>query len=331
MDKQNDKNRTITIKINGETKSYTEGNKPSVTAMEETAAAAENIEESFDWILPKEGEGDDEAAESIFSPEITKKKTGFIFGGVKQTKNASFFKRPLAALFCAVVVGTSLGFIVLNMITAKEEVKEPAANNVSVAASAAPTEGEKSSAAVPALETFVVQGGVFSTEEAAKKGLADIEQKQIPVRLFPLEDKYFLFLGAAPSLEASKKLSAYYKGFQLDVYWKPVTLQYSKKMTSQDKNILISLHSVFKDMTTIVASSMLQEESKITPSKYQNKLALLNKAEINNKQLEDMQKQLVLADGFIKQYETSPQPVVLLKAQARLLSFLHSNQSLSDY
>ncbi|RFU71579.1 hypothetical protein D0469_00250 [Peribacillus saganii] len=326
MDKQTDRDRVITIKINGETKSFTEENNSSLSPLDETAAAVENADESFDWILPDHDEASNETAESIFDPELTKKKTGFTFESVKQTKNFSFFKRPLAALFLAVLIGACLGIIVLKIITAKEEVKETSASVVSVVPS---EDAPKAAAAVSSLEAFVVQGGVFSTEEAAKKVLEDIEQKQIPVRVFPLEGKYFLFLGTAPSLEAGKKLSAYYKGFQLDVYWKPVTLDYSNKMTSQDQELLHSLSSVYKDMTSIVTSRMLQEDPGIKPDEYQGILTSLNKEEMKNKQLKDMYKQLVLADEFIKQTEESSQPVILLKAQARLLTYLRLTQELS--
>ena len=67
-----------------------------------------------------------------------------------------------------------------------------------------------------------MQGGVFSTEESAQEVQALLHEKNVPAEVFQVDKNYYVFLGAAENLEATKELALLYKTHDIDVFWKEI-------------------------------------------------------------------------------------------------------------
>ena len=109
------------------------------------------------------------------------------------------------------IIGSSLGLIVLKAITADKEV---AAVPVESKIPNEPVKDEKKGAAVPTIQpltVFLVQGGLFSNEEAAKQIQERVTAKGVPAEILKQDEKYYLFLGSATSLDESKQLAVFFK------------------------------------------------------------------------------------------------------------------------
>ncbi|MDQ7863261.1 hypothetical protein RCO48_26100 [Peribacillus frigoritolerans] len=126
------------------------------------------------------------------------------------------------------------------MIAVKTITKEKA--EVSSVETPIPTEAtvEDKKAAVTEpgnqLKTFLVQGGVFSSEDAARQIQKKIIEKQVPAEIFKLEESYYLFLGSAESLVASKELALFLKSYDVDVYWKEINFEAAGTSQEDEKN-----------------------------------------------------------------------------------------------
>ncbi|MFD0047844.1 SPOR domain-containing protein [Actinomycetes bacterium NPDC127524] len=322
MDKTDERRKGITIKINGKEKSFI--HRESDLPGPEIAAAAEKTEDSFEWILPEDYENHDE-----FTTGKTQEGKALILshhnksGG--KTKRNFMMKAPLVSIICAVLCGSLLGFIVLKMITANQGAKsiQPAIQGTAV-----PVSG-KASAALPELKAYLVQGGIFSSEAAAKGIQQRVAQKQIPSEIFKRKDGYYLFLGTAESLDESKKLALFIKSYGADVFWKEVDIkQGSKKMDSTSAASLKEMVSLYHLLSGSSSKNLLGDKSAANSETWAKKTAAVKNL-AKNPATDEMKSDVLSAAELLKQYETSRQTSQLLQAQGKLLSFLAGYQKIT--
>src|SRR5205807_2063474 len=93
------------------------------------------------------------------------------------------------------------------------------------------------------IQAFLVQGGVFSTKESAQEVQALIRAKNVPAEVFQIEKDYYLFLGAAENLEASKELALIYKTQDIDVFWKEVDFTTKRVAGDKEEEKVLSIYS----------------------------------------------------------------------------------------
>lgn len=318
----------ITIKINGEEKPLVEDDRSDSVKVAEnqTSAAIEPEDESFDWVFPKD--------EGVFyQPATSTKKTNptiLAFGGKRKNpgnKSGYSLKLPFLAILFAVIIGSSLGLIVLKAITADKEVAavpvEPKIPNEAVQA-------EKKGAAVPTIQpltAFLVQGGLFSNEEAAKQIQERVMAKGVPAEILKQDEKYYLFLGSATNLDESKQLAVFFKSYDVEVFWKELTLK-PGSAASSNAAIMNKMITVYQNLTKASSAQLLNPTATTDMKPLQTELEEL-KAKVKDDApagLKDAYSDLSSATDLIKQYQSTKEPSQLLKAQQKLLQFLNSYQ-----
>ncbi|RBP04285.1 sporulation related protein [Rossellomorea aquimaris] len=222
MNNKRDKDKKISIKINGEKTNFDEDLLVYDWKLSESeAAAGEEAEDNgFDWILP-----DDEEAQ----PPKEYKKINYVSGNKKKRKS---FKNPfqdsvnlLMSIIGAVVVGAVLGFGTLKVITTTDGPSAPAATLQDTTAEGN-TEGKQSVSAVELQDfsTSIVQGGVYSTEEQLNAMQDSLSAKGFSHASVEKDGQFFLFLGVAGDLETAKNLGSKLKDQGVEVYAKDFVL-----------------------------------------------------------------------------------------------------------
>ena len=252
------------------------------------AAARESSDESFDWILPNE-----------IIPSPASKKIKIHHHQSRQIK----LKTPIILAIVAVLVGTSLGLIVIRTITTEQTVNEPVEQTIPTVA---PVTEEPTSPTSDhmTIQTFLVQGGVFSTEESAKEVQALIHEKNVPAEVFQVDKNYYLFLGAAENLEATKELALLYKTYEIDVFWKQI--DFTTKLAEGDQDVE-KLLAAYTSLAELSAAQLRHAASNVEANQV--------KAQLNEVQSSERKQALSEAADFLQNDKPS-------EAQEKLLTFL---------
>ncbi|MFE0503601.1 hypothetical protein ACWF7H_00755 [Peribacillus butanolivorans] len=322
MDKS-EKSKGIKIKINGEEKVFADKNKN--VDQEAAGEEQEQADDSFEWILP------DDSIENkvVLVPTPKKKKMPKLIGFGTGTLNSSD-KRPikpfLIAVICAVFFGSILGLIAVKTITKEKAADTSVETSIKTASPAEDTKPETMEKGAQ-LKTFLVQGGVFSSEDAAKQIQKKIIEKQVPAEIFKLEDSYYLFLGSAESLTASKELALFLKSYDVDVYWKEINFEAASK-SQKDEETLGTMKAVYSSLAETSATKLRGKETTVNKETLKKNMEKL-KGENLSSDLSKMNNNLSAAAKLITEYETSKKEEYLLQAQGSLLDFLLNYQKIA--
>ncbi|MGN1386504.1 MAG: SPOR domain-containing protein [Bacillus sp. (in: firmicutes)] len=244
MDKPN-RNKTITIKINGNEEAYiNERNKEKEAKQKEleqegakplsieSAASKETSDESFDWVIPSE-EVKSFEKESVFVSGKLKKK--------KNNRNERMFQKLFVSIITAVLIGAGFWYIVFRTITASEA---PAVDTTAPLNDDAQT-GQSATVSLEPIDLFFVQGGVFSNREAAEAARDDFTSKDFPAIAVSDGDKTYVALFVSDSFENAKKVGAIYKEKGMDVYWKEITIAGGESGLSADDAKVVAASAAF--------------------------------------------------------------------------------------
>lgn len=263
MDKHNGKARTITIKLNqdGQPKHKGEG-------VKEQAATKENeVEDQFDWILPS-GEEEVDWEKELADREKVKKKNNKSSKSLTKKKKSSFKQMKYQlnpsmffTILFAVVVGTGFGLVMLNVLD-KGETAEGGATSSQVGASGEGIVGSET-AELPALDTFIVQGGVFTTKDSAEGIAASYKEKGIPTFIHENQEQYTLIIGVAATSEAAKAMSAQLEGQGAEVFAKEYMIDGAKVegLTAEEKKILELSPQVYRLLTSEASAEQINTYS----------------------------------------------------------------------
>lgn len=289
MDKL-DKEKKVTIKINGKEREFHEDKGLSIHEPQDEAAAVESSDESFDWILPNE-----------ITPSPKSRKGKFPY------KNRHLnLKTPIILTIVAILFGTTIGLFVIKTITAEKTTTEPVNQNLNIP-TIAPTASSSDKKSIT-IQTFFVQGGVLSTNDAAKEVQASIHGKNLPAEVFRIDNSYYVFLGAAENLEAAKELALMYKKNDIDVFWKE--MNFSTNLMKDD-SITKELLSIYTSLVDLSSAKLRNVDSNVDIHKVSQQIHLL---QIENNDAKE--RLLEAAQGLQNNNPT--------EAQAKLLLFLQA-------
>ncbi len=306
-----DKQKTITIKINGKDRHQRNGEPgkeenvnrekqaiPGEKEMSwvETAASQEPAEDDFDWILPDPVNKDELKEYKI--TEISEKPKGIKqTAALKNRKPSGIFPRIALNIFLAILVGTSFGLMILN--TVKEEPSnkvQPAQTSPVAPASEAPADpGKKSTETIelPAISSHVVQGGVFSSEGAAEAAINALEGKGIHAQSISTNGQFAIYLATANTLEQAKAYGSDFKAKGADVFAKQLEIPGTKisEIGKEEGAILNAAPGLFHELTKIdsadadsikAVESELEKLNKISDGKVKNKQVIALKANLES-------------------------------------------------
>ncbi|WP_406686704.1 SPOR domain-containing protein [Rossellomorea vietnamensis] len=313
---KNDKK--ISIKINGEKTKFDEDLLVYDWKLgeSETAAGEEAKDDGFDWNLP------DEEAE----PPQEYKKIHYVSGSKKKKKS---FINPfqdsvnlVMSLIGAIVVGAVLGFGTLKVITTTDGPAKPAAM-LQDNTSAGKTDDQKAVSAVELKDfsTSILQGGVFSTEEAMKAMKDSLASKGLPAASVEKDGQFFLLLGVSGDLETAKTLGGKLKDQGVDVYAKDFVMG-SKGINAskEEKTFLEKGNALFSAIAQASSSGMTGGTADDDTIKtIQSGVKELEGIKVGQDSITSMKKSLVEAGNLATAMKT---PEDAQKVQGELLSYL---------
>ncbi|WP_174729847.1 hypothetical protein [Mesobacillus harenae] len=328
------KNKTITIKINGANHPFkdevTEDEKSDFSknsqeiAETESAVSQEQAEDEFEWILPEPIQHKEITEYTIHKGTAKKSKKKDVRFYLKKFKTSVVSTILLIVLF-AVLLGTGFGMVVLKFVNVT-----PDAVPVSGAAGNTPPKaaGEGTEAPLSLINTFVVQGGVYTTEELAKEARDATASKGVPAKLFKIEEKTALFLGTADTLENAKLLAASIANKGVEVFPKPIGIGAGtlKGLQAAEAEALKKMPGLFADLTA--ASSQLASSGSMANGlagkieKQVAELKAVEKSGMTNSQVQTMTTHLHSTSEAIVSFEKTKDKKQLDKMQAELVSFL---------
>jgi stage II sporulation protein B len=351
VDKPN-KGNTIKIKLNGENQPFQEEQKkneseariestgkvikiyPNLSESDvffETAAAQESVDESFDWIIPESSENDIEEFKiaSNNSPQKSGLKKLSSFSTNTKKKN----ERPVGSILIsatfAILIGLTIGFIMLKLVITESSDKvttEPTVVKEKGVTESKTTAGKTTTAVIKQLTTYVIQEGVYSSQEGAKETSTQLTSKGVPSQFVDMNGKHYLFLGVADSIETAKSLGVQYKEKGVkDVFAKPILLDEKKfsDITEKEKTFLEAVPTIYQTLSIATSSALVTKE---IPKEASKALAgikeQLNVSGIKNEKVKKLKTELASADEKLKGFQKLKDAKSLSEAQQHLLNFL---------
>ncbi|MGD6895123.1 hypothetical protein [Bacillus infantis] len=301
----------------------------------EAAPAREAADDEFDWILPEIMEEDPEPKEYKFAAKTEKgsgKKSSLFSSPGKPSNQKALVRSVVISVFFAVLFGTSLGFLMLKMVIHDGSAEEPEGAAQATAGSVSSTDQGSSAGngtlALEPLTVFVVQGGVFSTKDAAEKIQSTIFEKGAPAQLMEMEGKSYLFLGAAGSLEDAKQLGTDYKSKGMDAFAKELAAggKTLDKLQEEDKKFLQAAPGMYSSMAAgmgaVTPGTAIPEEALKQAADVSAQLAGFDEAKLSADRVGVMQKELSEAAELIASYQKNPDEKGYYAIQQHLLSFI---------
>ncbi|KIL75486.1 Stage II sporulation protein B [Bacillus badius] len=310
MDKENPKKQSsIFVTIGSKPKKELAGQEWD-NGKKESAAAIEpkKEEEEFQWLFPEKTEQKEEAIQQYASMQrpAAKQATG----------------KLLIIVISAVCVGVLLGYALVKVVTQKEE---PARHAILQEEKQEKVKEKENTAAVPAapkgkgtslssIEPAVVQGGVFSTKEAAEAVKRQINGLDLPAEAVQQNGQYIVLLATASTVETAKMIGELYKASGADTYAKQVTVSSSQPLGEAAGEIAALFPAVAEESGKQVAG---RKGDQLELQKAEKALTAMD-VQSNDRTAVQLKKLLTEALTEAK----SDQPQAAKAAQEKLLAFL---------
>jgi len=341
LDKQG---RTITIKINGKDRPLKE-EKNSIKevdeihfvpsdrddALNETAASQESADDSFDWILPDpiEEEVVKEYKIAPKQPKKQKKNIGISVWNPKNSRKNRLYSTIFITTFFAVLLGTAFGVTILKFVTADTDPVVPAISKVNTAPEK--TEDGKGAGSVSAklnsIPAFVVQNGIFTTEDAAKERVNLLAGQGIAAEIFPVNGQFAIYLGMAGSIEKAKEISNTLKSKGVEVFAKPVEIPggMADNVTAEEAKLLENAPEIYSILSSGNAATP-ETQKKIV--EYQVMLSEISDKTVKDKNILKAKASIERASKSFSEYQKSKDGKQMAEMQTNLLAFLSAYSSI---
>lgn len=359
MDKPN-RGNTIKIKLNGESQTFTEepikkeqeSSNDSFTKVInideefndqdvflETAAAKDSIDESFDWIIPESAENDIQEYKVVSSQNQKKggKKKAASFTTFSMKRNGGVLKTIIVTAVFAILIGTSFGVLMLKLViseNSKPAVTEPVDVGKGSDTDSEATGGKSSSIVLEAQTAFIVQGGAFTTKDAASSAASQAKGQGLSAQTLSMSGKEYLFLGVADSIETAKALGAQYKadGFE-DVFSKqlPIAEKSVSDINETEKSFLEAASAIYQQLSKITSNAIVSGSISSEASKEVTGFGdQLNQPadKLKNEKVKNLNKELSSALESVEAFQEKKSKDSLVEAQQHLLNYLSIYYSL---
>ncbi|MCF6138100.1 SPOR domain-containing protein [Pseudalkalibacillus berkeleyi] len=232
-----DKEKNITIRVNGKDRPVQEVKAEIQNKDEEIAASIDGdfIDQPFEWVLPKENTSSnlylfhanrDESESTEYDAYSNERKPGL---PIHRKKLTSSLKRPFSApktpfqlpkqllvpIVSAVVIGGIIGLIVLMIFTGDEFKSNttPAATQPVETPVKNPISAPKTTSLNTIISPYVVQAGLYSSAASAEEIANNIIAKGYAAAVDPVD--YRVYIGISSTLEGAKALASVYENTEI--------------------------------------------------------------------------------------------------------------------
>ncbi|WP_100404997.1 hypothetical protein [Bacillus solitudinis] len=260
--------RKISIRLNGKEQNVHEFYDEIVAARDETSESDREFVPQPDKVInfnaiqeerkkrgqPFWDDGNREKAPKI--PYKRKKKTR------NYEAKRSFPTMLVMAIFSAIIVGISFGFMVLTVFTGGDQQSIEAG---STTASTIPAFGD-GAVGLPTLAVDVVQGGAFSSQEKGELIASNIHKKGLAAVLTKSTDPIYMFIGIGGDRAQSTAISKLYEGYNQETYLKSYRVE---GITIEDietdvTNWFFDASHSFKEMMQLSVDGLTRDGAIIT-------------------------------------------------------------------
>ncbi|WLR56190.1 SPOR domain-containing protein [Mesobacillus subterraneus] len=297
-------------------------------AMNESAAAQEQSEESFDWILPDPVQ-EEVIKEYKIAPKQEKKpkKKGIGISVWKTKKNNRLYPTIIMNVLFAVLLGTAFGVTFLKFLPSEPDTAAPAVAQPKSGQTAEKPAGGEESIELTTIPTFVVQNGIFTTEAAAKERVSLLGGQGVTAELFPVNGQFAVYLGTAGSIEAAKQQAEALKAKGVEVFAKPfeITGGTAAGLTSGESEFLKQAPEIYSIM--MKGSAAAPEEVK-KAGNYQTMVSKVDDKSVKNQTVLKAKTSMERAGAAFISYQKSKDANQLAEMEKSLLAFLSAYQSL---
>lgn len=187
-------------------------------------------------------------------------------------------------------------------------------------------------AAVPELSTYMIQGGVFSSEDGASETLNEVKESGIPAQIIEMDGKHYLFFGVADSIETAKSIGGQYKETGVeDAFAKPLVIKEKKisELSESEKSFIEAIPTIYQTLSNAtsaaIATKSISEETTKTLTGIE---AQLKATGLKNDNVKKLNAELTSANDSVKAYQKSKNKKDLSEAQQHLLNFLSAYYSM---
>jgi|GEM_PF-2497503 len=313
-------NRKITIKINGEEKSYHENTSINEwkRARREVAATNQAKEDDIEWVLP-EIDTSKVRKNKINVGQKTKKKP--IKKSVANIKSKSQVGTLLKSIVTALITGTVIAYVMWNILV-KDGVKNP--NNEAIPTVGTPKEERGNVASLKRKPTYILQAGVFSQVESAKNHQQMLAEKHLPAGILKTSEDFRVFIGIASSQEEAKKVSKKYHSIYDDIYEREIIFPEKevRNLNRAEKEFLESAINFYE--TLVIANNELQLSGEM--SDHQQMTDVVNRLKemkgFQNETIQSLHKSLRNAGESFHQYLNNKKENDLIEGQQALIKFV---------
>ncbi|RSD23311.1 hypothetical protein [Mesobacillus subterraneus] len=299
-------------------------------AIKETAAAQEQAEDHFDWILPDPVE-EEIVKEYKVAPKQPKKQKkkgiGISVWNTKIKRNNRLFTTIFVTVFFAVLLGTAFGVTILKFVTADSQAVTP----VSTPPAAAPSE-EKPAAGSESVElkpisVFIIQNGIWGTEEAAKEGLNLLTGQGVKGELFPVNGKFAVYVGTAGSIEAAKQQAKVLEAKGVKVFAKPFEIPggTAAGLTADEAKFLQPAPEIY---SILIDGGGASPEAVKKVEEYHTMISKIADKNVKDKSVLKAKASIERASGTFLSYQKTKDANQLAEMESGLLSFLAAYQSI---
>lgn len=311
-------------------------------AREQSAVAQEaEDDDSFEWILPeKDGVEPLEEFKIIDSRKKPTEKSSktpekipkVSNGSIGKWRNKGIFPSVLITIFLAVVIGTTFGVVLLKMVISETAIET---GGEVVGLEETPTAQEEkenvpngTATEIPAITGFVIQGGAFSTKEAAQTEEANMAQKGTAAKVMEVQGKFYIFIGVSDTLANAKAIGAQLKNSGIENFAKEVAFGGKENiaLSASETTLLQQASTLFKQLSAAGTSVALQKA--VSPelvqsiTKQTEEWNKIDAKTIENKQIQQMKVELDGAIEGVKKIGGNSNATANDGIQQHLLNFL---------
>ncbi|TGB04166.1 SPOR domain-containing protein [Halobacillus salinus] len=177
---------------------------PFKRGKEEQAASAEPESEN-DWDRPKKPK--------VYTLPIKKKARG-----------RSPIKSIMISSITALLISFGLGFMLLRMFVSLTDETAEGQGQSAVPATEQTQGSEAVTVGTSSLEGYVVQAGVFSTEDKANEWKMKLTASSVSSIIWQRDGQYYLFVGSASTESGAEQIAADLDTRDIETYVKPWTI-----------------------------------------------------------------------------------------------------------
>ena len=275
----------------------------------ESAAALEpkKNEEEFQWMFPDETEQKEDVLKQYVPVQKTAAKRGT--------------GRLFMIVISAVVVGVLLGYALVKIVTQQKAettpqaiLKEEPKKEKEVAIPAAPEAPKTEKTPLLPIEAAVVQGGVFSTKEAADSVKQQMKDLGLPAEAVRQNGQYLILMATSSTVETAKLMGSLYQAAGADTYAKQMSISPSQDLPKEAEE-MAALFSIIAEESGKTAAGLGSDKNKLEEAEKRLEAVKLSSSDETSAKLKQLLKEALTE-------AKSDQPQAAKAAQEKLLAFL---------